>query len=105
LLLKHRGVGADFADSVLGHHVLNSIFRVTGLLESHGGVFACPVHQDNGSPRVFELIFGDVIDSVVDDDPDVGFGVVLGHFLPSVRRFLRHLLNQISIWNYQKSYH
>jgi hypothetical protein len=55
---------------------------MTSLLEGKRGVATGLVHQDNWTSRVFIGVLSDVVDPIINDDPDVLLCVVLSYLLP-----------------------
>ena len=63
---------------------------MTGLLEGHRGMFSSSVHHDDRASWMLELILGDIVDPVVDNDPDIIIPIMPLNFFPGVDPFFSH---------------
>jgi len=59
------------------------VIRVINLYKCLGGIFSCSLHHSIHASRVILLVFGDIINHIVDYDPSVVSMIVLSNFLPT----------------------
>ena len=80
----HQWVLIDHTDLVPWHNCFNCIFWVNSLIKRQCSISACFLCQYNRSPRVLLCIFCEIVNIVMNNDPQIFFFIVLSDLFPIV---------------------